>query len=675
VAGTVVGDAIDLTDRLSTELERRTSDQRYRSLIEATTSVVWTLDAEGRAVERQPSWEAYTGQTWEEYRDFGWLEALHPDDRERWFAEWQRFRAANQTFEAHAQLWHAAHGAYRHCVMRGAPVHSRDGTLREWVGTSTDIHDRRLRDQEAAHTAALLDSIMRRAPIGIGFFDRDLRYVMLNDQLAEINGAPIEDHLGKTVAEVIPEVADKHEPLFRAVLETGQPVLDIEIETDTPAQPGVARSWLVNYYPVHADDGVIGVGATVAEITDRKRLDAALREAETARATAHLAGELEAAQRIAQLGSWEWSAPTGRLGWSREMFRLFGFPLDDVPDPAEIGRRLHPDDLGELERAMASARAGTTDEFTLEQRIQGPDGRTRVLRTVAQVVRDHHEVVGVRGTTQDVTQQRENEQALRQAREELFRTEMQRAREHRAVEAMQRAVLPGELPSVAGAELAAAYQPADVDMAVGGDWYDAFSLDEHRIVLAIGDVAGHGTGSAAMMGQLRNALRAYALDDRSPGEVLAALDRLVHRLSTDWYATAVVAVLDHRTGVLQWSHAGHPPPVRFSPSSVEFLELVGTGGPLLGAVPGARYLDAEIALDVDESLLLYTDGLIERRGVPIDAGLAALSSEVRAARHGSASSICEQLITSVLAEHPREDDICELVVRRRAISRRGPLGE
>jgi PAS domain S-box-containing protein len=147
--------------------------------------------------------------------------------------------------------------------------------------------------RQAHETAATLDTLVATAPVGLGFWDRDFRYLRINDALAEINGVSREEHLGRTVREVLPELAPTLEPLWRRVLETGEPMIGIEITGETPARPGVTRSWLATYYPVtNASGERIGVGAIISDITERKRAE---EEAEAARTRVDLlaeAGEL-----------------------------------------------------------------------------------------------------------------------------------------------------------------------------------------------------------------------------------------------------------------------------------------------------------------------------------------------------------------------------------------------
>ncbi|MCU1295554.1 MAG: hypothetical protein JWP08_4404, partial [Bryobacterales bacterium] len=147
----------------------RASEERYRSLVSATTSIVWTINPAGEFTEPQASWEAYTGQTWEEHRGFGWAAALHPEDCDWVRAEWVRSRDEGKTYEAEGRLWHARSGTYRYFVARAAPVKNAQGSICEWIGTVTDIHESKeaeeerkallAREQQARHTAQLLNRV------------------------------------------------------------------------------------------------------------------------------------------------------------------------------------------------------------------------------------------------------------------------------------------------------------------------------------------------------------------------------------------------------------------------------------------------------------------------------------------------------------------------------------
>jgi PAS domain S-box-containing protein len=138
----------DITRRREVEETLRESEERYRSLASVLTSIIWTVDPEGRFITPQKGWEGYTGQTWEEHRDFGWGEAIHPEDRAGVLASWEAARASGRTYQSEGRIWHAPAGEYRWFVARAVPLVNSRGEVREWIGTVTDVHERRQAEEE-----------------------------------------------------------------------------------------------------------------------------------------------------------------------------------------------------------------------------------------------------------------------------------------------------------------------------------------------------------------------------------------------------------------------------------------------------------------------------------------------------------------------------------------------
>ena len=187
-------------------------------------------------------------------------------------------------------------------------------------------------------------------------------------------------------------------------------------------------------------------------------------------------------------------------------------------------------------------------------------------------------------------------------------------------ETMQRSVLPERLPTVSGVTLAARYLPGTVGVDVGGDWYDIIQLEDGSIGLVVGDVVGKGVQAAAMMGQLRNALRAFAFEYDDPHTVVSRLDKLVEGMMDSAFATLVYLVVDPRQRRAQYVVAGHPPPLIRSPDgTTSFLEQ-GRSLPI-GVDASLEFEAGEVQLEQGSTILLYTDGLVERRGTPLDEGL------------------------------------------------------
>jgi serine phosphatase RsbU (regulator of sigma subunit) len=231
-------------------------------------------------------------------------------------------------------------------------------------------------------------------------------------------------------------------------------------------------------------------------------------------------------------------------------------------------------------------------------------------------------------------------------------------RERAIAETLQRALLPERLPSVPGLALAAHFEPAAG--AVGGDWYDAVELDSGDVALAIGDVAGKGIAAAALMGEVRGGARAGVLGGAAPDAVLRGLDRLADR--AERMVTALVVLLDPTTGTLRHASAGHPPPLLIEPDGTTRFLDAGTAPPLLAYDPAAG--TGETTLAPGARLLLYTDGIVERRGEPLDTSLSRLAA-VAAAHRGPLTGLAGHLLTALpLAQGALRDDIALLAVER-----------
>jgi serine phosphatase RsbU (regulator of sigma subunit) len=233
--------------------------------------------------------------------------------------------------------------------------------------------------------------------------------------------------------------------------------------------------------------------------------------------------------------------------------------------------------------------------------------------------------------------------------------------EQRMVEVLQQSIIPERLPEISGTEIAAAYRPADTNVDVGGDWYDAFSVEGCPLVLVVGDVAGHGIDAASLMGRVRNGIRAYAVQDADPGALLERADEMVRTLDPDSMVTAVIGCYDPDTRLLRWSRAGHPPPLAcYTDGRTEYLEAVNATP--LGTV-GRSFETAEVELPERALVVFYTDGLIERRQHSLDEGLEWLAGRVRALRHHDVQQLCRTLSVETFTEHPSDDDLCILVLR------------
>ena len=242
------------------------------------------------------------------------------------------------------------------------------------------------------------------------------------------------------------------------------------------------------------------------------------------------------------------------------------------------------------------------------------------------------------------------------------------ARQRTVSETLQQSLLPERLPDIPGLTTAARYVPGGPDVDIGGDWYDVMQLPGAGIGLALGDVVGRGERAAALMGQLRNAVRAYAFEGRSPAEVMDQVNGLLLDAGSEHMATMVYGVLDAETGDFRYVNAGHPPPLLVPPDGeASFLDTAT--GPPVGSLATARYSEATTRIDPGSTLLLYTDGLVEDRTTPLEEGLQRLRD---AAVGGpiELEAFCSHVMQRAIGVTPCDDDVALLAVQLLALGDR-----
>ncbi len=223
--------------------------------------------------------------------------------------------------------------------------------------------------------------------------------------------------------------------------------------------------------------------------------------------------------------------------------------------------------------------------------------------------------------------------------------------EHRVAMLLQRSLLPRALPEAIGIKVAARYLPARAE--VGGDWYDVIELPRGLVGIAIGDVVGHGIRAAALMGQLRTALHAYAEEGHGPSVTLELVDRFVQSMGEYAMATAAYAVFDPESARLRIATAGHPPPIIIFEGGARVVELA-PGAPL-GGFPYGTCPEREVTLQTGETVVLYTDGLVERRGVPLTESIEKLAEVLARAR--TAERACQVAVAEMVPPEGLADDV------------------
>ena len=233
---------------------------------------------------------------------------------------------------------------------------------------------------------------------------------------------------------------------------------------------------------------------------------------------------------------------------------------------------------------------------------------------------------------------------------------------------LQRSLLPAQLPAIDNVDLAARYLPA-AGAHTGGDWYDAACDDSGQVIVSVGDVCGKGISAAALMGRLRIAAKAYAIDGYSPAQIVARLDRFGATLPEFTFTTTVVVSLNPSSGQLTLCRAGHLPPLLLPTEGNPYFVWDGGGLPMGVNVNQLARTDAFLRLRPGDALLLYSDGLIEQRETTLDSGMRELAAAASAATSGDSAQHIADSIVRTLARPPtapHSDDIAVLVLRYKA---------
>ncbi|MGC4857217.1 PP2C family protein-serine/threonine phosphatase [Micromonospora sp. DT4] len=368
---------------------------------------------------------------------------------------------------------------------------------------------------------------------------------------------------------------------------------------------------------------------------------------------------LDRTELLGSLGWAEYDLASGVSQWSPGMYRIF--ERDPALGPlsrTEQAAALLPDDYMLREAAWQTLDSGASSDVTV--RFQTAGG-VRWLRILSDVSRDADGVpLKIHAVVQDVTARVDSRTAIERLSDQLRTRELTALAEHRLAGQLQNLIqpVPRETFALPGIEAVVNYLPAESTARVGGDWYHAQSLPDGKVVLAVGDVAGHGLDAASGMAHLRFALVAWlSIGIQDPSVLLGHLNRLCGQLSIT--GTAVVAVYDPATRMLCWGSAGHMAPLLSRAGRTEPLDR--PPGLLLGAADNSTYPMRAPRLRPDDLVLFYTDGLVERREPEQDR-----SPQIRATLSTLSATPGEQTLTRLrtLLHHPSpDDDTCTLAVR------------
>ncbi len=540
-------------DALAAERERALT--RYQGLVEATSAAVWIREPDGSAAQDAPALRAITGQGVEEYRGWGFLDAVDPAHRDEVRGAWRTAVAEGAEVVTCTYRLRTARG-FRWFRSRAVPVRVA-GVVVEWVGTETDVDDE-------TRARRRLDVLARATTAVSAVHDAEAGLVALAES-------------------VVPELADVcrvylvDPPSPRPGRVTGRRSVT-RIATGTP--------------PLPADDERFSFGPAHPVARCVRRATSVL------------------VPLPSPPGQVRHGTPEQRR-WAEESGATSMLVAPVVS-------------RGVVVAALLFATCGRRPAFTEDDRALVVELASRVSAVVEQAER------------------------FEQTR--------------RVSLALQAAMLsaPPRHPLV---EVQARYRPAAADLEVGGDWYDAFALPGGDLAVGVGDVAGHDLSAAAAMGQLRSMLRALAYEtEGAPSDVVRRLDRVASRLAVTSFTTLVFGRV-RRCGdaaVFRWANAGHPPPVLVPPDGEPVL-LTGDVGVVLGVAPDLPRADREVELVAGSTLLLYTDGLLERRHDPDDRAPAELLDLVRRGRGLALTDLCEHLVLGTAAD--TGDDMVVLALR------------
>ena len=494
---------------------------------------------------------------------------------------------------------------------------------------------------------SLLESVMIAAAVrdGEGRIS-DFRIDYAGENFRQPAGRNANDLTGRTLLEAYPTAATVGGVLEHAVrvLTTGQPQHVPGPVVTAPA--GEVTGAVADIRIARFFNGVVLTWRPAGEV-DR------------------LTARLQQIQRLGRIGAWEENLVTGRADWTESAFALFGLPTREgaaIP-VADLHSYVIAADVPAVRRFRDTLLRGQEPTGATFRIVRADDGSVRQMRVFAEpVLSPAGTIEAVRGAFQDISAEYQTQVALAATRDQLADTEQRAEEEHRLAVRLQRAIMPPSAEPLAavGVEVAVRYRPAGPGHLVGGDWYDTVLLPSQEVLLVVGDIAGHGIDAVTGMVAARNCLRGLAITGAGPAELLGFLNSAICHLTDGVIGTVVCGLYDPAGRVLRWARAGHLPPIVIRDGTATALPL--PLGVLLGTAPDAAYEEFTTSLAVGDTMLLFTDGMIERRDAPIDEALDEFARHA-AAPQPSASVLADHVLAHAVSD--TGDDACLVTVRIR----------
>jgi PAS domain S-box-containing protein len=673
----------DITERKAAEGTLQTSEARFRQMADAIPHIAWTTRPDGSVEYYNQRWFDFSGLTLEQTKDWGWEAVIHPDDLAHAGGVWREAIQGEAVSEVEYRL-RRVDGEYRWHLGRSVPVRE-DGQIIRWVGTATDIEDRRraedTRMEGERHFRALADNIAQLAWMA----DAEGLLFWYNQRWFDYTGTTLEQMQGwgwQAVHDTdhVERVSEK----FRLHVREGR-----EWEDTFPlrGKDGRFRWFLSRAFPIRDDAGQVTFWCgTNTDVTELRETEAKLATAYRREVMLNQIGQaIRATRDPNQIQAAAVRALGETLGADRAYFNL----LDTAQDRSWIGQDFRRADLPSL------AGEYRISDYQIEPAAFYPGGATLVLpdaqtwdwpAPLAEAIRslrvraainvplyDHDLLVGTLAvamadeprvwTDEEVSLV---ETVAVQTRAALDAARLQE-REHRIAEQLQDALQPALPKQVPGLSFGKFTQPALEEAAVGGDFYDVFPLDKNSYALVIGDVSGKGLAAAQQLALIRNSLRTTLYLYRAPAQAAAGLNSIVtaHDLLIG-FVTVWIGIYNAVTGEIVYCSCGHEPGlVRRTGGQVEEME---TTGPPLGVAENAAYGEESFILSSGDALLLYTDGVSEsgpsRREMLGTEGLRRLFGALPTDLEAQAES--EALVERVSAHTNGvfRDDVAMLLMRR-----------
>lgn len=590
-----------------------------------------------------------------------WVDLVHPEDRRRIDQRLQQLLAEGTSWDEEFRIVHPQRGV-RWLAAKGKLRRDADAKPVRFLGINVDITERKTVQETVRKSEERFRTIADGAPMIVFTAAADGGWTYANQTWLRLTGLGSVETLGYGWSAAL-DHSDRKRALarYRRVCASGKP---LELTGPVRSADGETRWLLWQAEPQFSVDGSLsGYVGSAVDITVRKQAEE--RQALLAELSALLDEEVGLVQRL-------------------EIFVDFVVRRLDVACVIEVYR-----ENGEVAHRQALTPSGLQEKRLdalppqfVEATREAVASRNRVLVpmdgnganglgagpavTVPLVARGRALgaviVVAAEGSPMFSTDDLALLESLASRAGIAIENARLYEREHEIATELQRAMLPAELPRPSGVRFQARYLTTAAELRVGGDWYDAFSLPDGRIACCVGDVVGTGIRAASAMGQLRSAVRALAATSAGPAAVLERLDAFAKFVEGGPMTTVVYAEIDTERQLVRYACAGHPPPLLVDRDGVRFLEG-GRSAPL-GCFGTTERVEAVEPLSNTAALVLYSDGIVERRGEPLDIGLdrlATAASELLVSDGGVAEGI-DELVERMLEGVRQRDDVCVLYV-------------